>query len=163
MLGRWSARVHLLCGLNGAGKTTLARELASHIPAARFTLDEWMLRLYGLRYDDREYVARLRGCQDLIWDTALQVLRLGRDVVLDWNQWSRARRAEWRDRAELAGYAVVVHYVDVPLKLAIERMQVRNTGHLDDAHTIDEAGVRHLASIFEPPTNAEGMKIVLHS
>lgn len=38
--------VHLLCGLPGAGKTTLARRLEAGLPAIRFSLDEWMLRLY---------------------------------------------------------------------------------------------------------------------
>ena len=37
--------VRLVCGLNGAGKTTLARELEATLPAVRFRLDEWMLRL----------------------------------------------------------------------------------------------------------------------
>ena len=44
--------VHLLAGLNGSGRTLLARALERRRPAVRFTLDEWMLRLYGLRYDD---------------------------------------------------------------------------------------------------------------
>jgi hypothetical protein len=46
-----TATVHLLCGLNGAGKTTLARKLEASLPAVRFNLDDWMLRLYpGLHY-----------------------------------------------------------------------------------------------------------------
>ena len=49
-----------------------------------------MLRLYQLRYDNPHYPARAETCKDLIWDTARQVLRAGVDVVLDWNQWSRA-------------------------------------------------------------------------
>jgi predicted kinase len=151
--------VHLICGLNGAGKTTLARELAASLPAVRFTLDAWMLRLYGLRYDDPAYVSRLDACRDLIWDTALDVLRVGRDVVLDWNQWSVDRRAEWRRRANEAGNGAVLHYVDVPVDVTVERALRRIDG---EAHQLDEAGVRHLASIFEPPTAAEGLEIVVH-
>lgn len=81
-----SPRVHLLCGLVGVGKTTLARQMARDGAAVRFSLDEWMLRLYGLGYEDREYVAKLDGCKALIWDMALQVLATGHDVILDWNQ-----------------------------------------------------------------------------
>lgn len=42
--------VHAICGLVCAGKTTLAKELASELDGVRFTLDEWMLRLFGLRH-----------------------------------------------------------------------------------------------------------------
>ncbi|MBZ2197071.1 AAA family ATPase [Occultella gossypii] len=41
-----AVRVHLLYGLAGSGKSTLARALAADGRAVRFTLDEWMLRLY---------------------------------------------------------------------------------------------------------------------
>ena len=54
--------------------------------------------------------------------------------MLDWNQWSRQRRAEWRDTARQAGYDVLLHH-------------------------IDETGVRHLAGIFEPPHAGEGLPI----
>lgn len=51
--------VHQLCSLNGAGKTTLARELELSLPAARFSLDEWMLRPYpGLHYASEDYGSR---------------------------------------------------------------------------------------------------------
>ena len=56
--------MHLLCGLLGAGKTTYAKQLATDVGGVRFTLDEWMLRLYGLRHDDPRYVARLKPCQE---------------------------------------------------------------------------------------------------
>lgn len=49
------AQIHLLAGLNGAGKTTFARHLEATIPAVRFSLDEWMLRLYGLSVDDPQF------------------------------------------------------------------------------------------------------------
>jgi predicted kinase len=146
--------VHLLCGLPGAGKTTHARQLAETLPAARFSRDEWMLRLYGLSYDDPAYAARLPTCTGLIWDTALQVLALGHDVVLDWNQWSRQRRAHWCATARQAGYRVLLHHVDVPVEVAVDRVLAR-TAH--DSHETDEAGVRHLAEIFEPPTTEEGI------
>lgn len=49
-----AVRVHLLCGLPGAGKTTYAARLAAENSAVRFSLDEWMLRLYPWTYDDPE-------------------------------------------------------------------------------------------------------------
>src|SRR5512141_353395 len=99
--------VHLLCGLPGAGKTTVARKLGAGLPAVRFSLDEWMLRLYPeVHFASGEYGDLAETCKLLIWDTALQVLQAGTDVVLDWNQWSRERRAVWAAKAVSAGAAV---------------------------------------------------------
>jgi predicted kinase len=118
--------VHLLCGLPGAGKTTLARQLEAQVPAVRFSLDEWMLRLFpDLHFSSGAYGGLAENCKLLVWDTALQVLQSGTDVVLDWNQWSRGRRAVWAGRAEAAGAAVVVHFVRTPLQTAVERADAR--------------------------------------
>ncbi len=154
--------VHLLCGMVGAGKTTLARQIAERHNGVRFTLDEWMRRLHGgLRYDDPAYVAALAACQGLIWDTAQQVLASGHDVVLDWNQWSCARRAEWASVARAVGALPIVHFLDVSVDLAVERA----VGRADSdpfSHELDEAAVRHLGALFEAPTQAEGIEIVMH-
>jgi predicted kinase len=152
-------RVHLIAGLNGAGKTTYARHLEAELPSVRFTLDEWMLRLHDLRYDDRAYPALAESCKSLIWDTALQVLVAGVDVVLDWNQWSRERRAEWAARARAQGFEPVLHYIRVGLDTAIARAAVRNGQDLAYAHTLGAAAVRHLASIFEEPDQDEGLQL----
>jgi len=53
-----------------------------------------MLRLYPeLSFDPAGYGSRAEICKDIIWDAAQQVLLCGVDVVLDWNQRSRSRRA----------------------------------------------------------------------
>ena len=165
MLEAWRAgppTVHLMCGLVCAGKTTVARRLASEVPAVRFTLDEWMLRLYGGRHDAPEYVARLEVCKALMWETALQVLGAGHDVLLDWNQWNRERRAEWRDRAHAATFPVALHFVDVPIETAVQRASDRAARGTQHVHQFGEEGVRHFATIFEPPTAAEGFRTVTH-
>ena len=154
------SRVHLLCGLPGAGKTTHARRLAEVLPAVRFSLDEWMLRLYALRYDEPSYAEKAEACKELIWSLAQQVLALDHDVVLDWNLWSRERRAEWRNRAASAGYPVLVHYIKVPVATAIERAERRTAQGVLHSHALDEAGVRHLQTIFEEPNPNEGIEIV---
>jgi predicted kinase len=162
-LGRRSGspRVHLLCGMVGAGKTTYARHLAAELPAMRFSLDEWMLRLYELPYDDPRYAARLDGCAALIWDTAQQALTLGNDVILDWNQWSRKRRQMWRERARAAGYAATLHYIDVSVETAIEQVARRAAAGVPGSHSITEAEVRHHQTIFEPPGEDEGIEVLI--
>ncbi len=151
------ATVHLLVGLNASGKTTHAERLQEQEPAVRFTLDEWVLRLFGTAYDHPGYPEQAQRCQDLIWDLACQVLAAGTDVVLDWNQWSRKRRDHWRDRADAQGHAVVVHYLPVPVETAIARAAQRESGGRH--HDLDAAAVRHLALLLEVPTEDEGSEL----
>jgi predicted kinase len=125
-------------------------------------LDEWMLRLFpDLHFSSGAYGGLAENCKLLVWDTALQVLQSGTDVVLDWNQWSRGRRAVWAGRAEAAGAAVVVHYVRTPFQTAVERADARASRLEAGSHRLGEADVRHLAGIFEEPEPSEGLRILL--
>jgi hypothetical protein len=153
------ATVHLLAGLNGVGKSTFARQLERDIPAVRFTLDEWVLRLYGLHYEHPDYAPSAEACKHLIWDTAQQVLATGVDVVLDWNQWSRHRRATWRDKALQAGHYPLLHYLPGSLETALARAEQRRRHGTQGAHVLDEAGIRHLARLFEIPAHDEGLEL----
>lgn len=152
-----------MCGLVAAGKTTVAKQLAETVPAVRLSRDEWMIRLYGLPHDDPAYVERLEPCTELLWDIALQIASVGTDVVLDWNFWNRQRRADAAQRVAGAGFAACVHWVDIPLEDVIRRADGRLASQSPLAHRIDEATVRHFATIFEPPTDDEGLPILCHT
>lgn len=151
--------VHAMCGIVGSGKTTIARALADELPALRLSRDEWMLRLYGLDYDDPAYVAAVGPCTELLWDVAADSLRGGLSVVLDWNHWSRERRAETKTRCAQLGVELQVHFVDASVETALAQALARRD---DDSHVLDEAGVRHSAAILEPPSADEGFVIVRH-
>lgn len=162
-VGSGGPKAHAMCGVVGAGKTTTARRLARELPALRLTLDEWMLKLYGpRRYDDPEYVAAIPRCMDVMWDVAGQVLSLGVSVILDWNHWDETRRADSRRRAAAVGVGLVVHYVEVPLKVAIAQAGARLAAGDAGAHGIDEDGVRHSAAILTPPDPREGVEVIRH-
>lgn len=149
--------IHLLAGLNGSGKTTRARQLAQALPGIRFSLDEWMLRLHGLRFDDARYPELAERCRELIWSTADQVLRTETAVILDWNMWSRARRADAVRRANELGAVCHLHYLHVPLETA----RARAAGRTDPtSHRLAPKGIDHLAQLFEPPGVSEGF--ILH-
>ncbi len=144
--------VHLLCGYNGAGKTTYAR--AGRSSAARSA----SVSINGCSASTRNG-AHAAACKGLIWDVALPIPALGHDVILNWNQWSRARRATWHDHAARAGYGVLLHYIQVPLAVAIARAKERAAAQVAGAHRLDAAGVRHLAALFEEPGGDEGLPI----
>ncbi|APX32788.1 hypothetical protein BH708_08705 [Brachybacterium sp. P6-10-X1] len=158
-----TARLHLLYGLAGSGKSTLARRLAEEEPAVRFTLDEWMLRLYpDLTIEDPAYGDRAAEVRELIWTVAEQVLRADVDAVLDWNSWSVARRGWALARAAGAGVDVVLHRLSTSLEESTRRAQERENTGTAFAHTVDQAGNEHLASLREEPTPSERLTIIEH-
>lgn len=115
-----------------------------------------MLRLHQLEFDHPDYPTAAERCRDLIWDTAVNVLRAGAPVILDWNLWSRGRRAEWRNRACAICAPCVLHYVRVPIDVAISRA----TARVDPAaHTLSAADIRNMAVLFEPPSATEGFAL----
>ena len=155
-------RVHLLYGLAGSGKTTLARVLAADGNAVRFTLDEWMIRLYpSLSFDSAEYGRLTEVVKDLIWSLAGQVLCTGTDVVLDWNSWSRARRAWAIRRAAEVSAPVVLHRLGASVEQAsaqaAQRARDQRTIY---AHSISQQDNEHLTSIMESPSEEEGFLII---
>src|ERR1700749_1504342 len=110
------ATLFLIVGLPGAGKTTRAKKLAAKHHALRLTPDEWMIPLFGdSMADGRRFVLEGR-----LISVALQVLRLGTSVVLDFGLWGRDERSALRWLARSAGAACRVVYlpVDKDQKLA---------------------------------------------
>lgn len=156
-------RLHLLFGLVGSGKSTLARQLAEETPAVRFTLDEWMLRLYPeVTLDDDAYGEHATGVRELIGDLAEQVLATGTDVVLDWNFWSRERRAWAVRRVQAAGGELVLHRLCTSLEESTRRARAREEAGAPFAHAVDLAGNTHLAALLEEPHESEGLHICQH-
>ena len=93
----------------------------------------------------------------MIWDLAGQVVRTGSSVVLDWNMWSRRRRADAVRRVAELGATCHLHHVVVPVDVAIQRASDRDDPR---AHRLESDAVLHLAALFEWPEDSEGF--VLH-
>ncbi len=73
----------LMVGLPAAGKTTRAKKFAAAHRALRLTPDHWMIPLFGDSMADGKRFA-LEG---RLISVALQALRLGTSVVLDFGLW----------------------------------------------------------------------------
>jgi len=86
-------------GLPGAGKTMQAKSLAAEHAALRLSPDAWMIPLFG--------EPEAAGKRDVlegrfIW-LALEALRLGTNVVLDFRFWGRDERSSLRWLARSVG------------------------------------------------------------
>src|SRR5690606_39489497 len=92
--------LQLLIGPVGAGKTTYAQRRIQHAPAVFLDLDSWMVRLFGGDRRPSEgvlpwYLERRDRCRGLLWDTALNVLSCGSDVIVELGLVGRAEREEF--------------------------------------------------------------------
>jgi predicted kinase len=121
------AILFLMVGLPGAGKTRRAEELAAQHRAIRLTPDEWMIPLFG----DSMAGGKRFVLEGRLISVALQALRLGTSVVLDFGLWGRDERSAlcWLARSAGASCRVVYLPIDKDVQLARITHRQANTPH----------------------------------
>lgn len=123
--------VHLVFGPQGAGKSTHARAIAKRESGVRFSIDEWMVRLYGPDAPKPMQLGwimtRVGRCEEQIWSVAREVARSGGAVVLDLGFTKAASRTEFVGLCEEAGLEYETHYVNAPHDERRRRVLARNT------------------------------------
>lgn len=150
------ATLFLLCGLQGSGKTTLARRLETEHAALRLTADEWLRHLHP-DLSESELDELREAVEQLQWATALRVLTLGCNVVLDWGLWARQERDLYRSQARGVGARVVLCLLDPPRYELQDRLTRRNAHLPPGAFRITEDEFTRAWEFFqrERPTPAE--------
>ena len=152
--------VHMICGPIGAGKTTLARRLAEERGAVRFSLDEWVMQLFGAEapepMEPRWWADRCTRCSDRIWNVCQGLLDKGVDIVLDFGFPRAVHREEHRERAEQCGAEVHLHVVTASAALRWQRVQARNRARGETfALRVSESMFGSSEAWWEPPAEAE--------
>ena len=158
------ACLHLLCGKAGAGKSTLAASLATLHRAVLISEDIWLARLFGDQmktFDDyRLFSQRARA---VVGPLVVDLLRVGQNVVLDFPANTRGARAWFRSLCDAAGAENVLHYLDVPDQLCLQRIDKRNIERPEGSHHLTPEMFAHITSFFEAPEPGEGFRIELHA
>jgi len=146
-----AATMLLMVGLPGAGKTTRAKELAAAHRALRLTPDEWMIPLFGdSMADGKRFVLEGR-----LITVALQALRLGISVVLDYGLWGRDERSALRWLARSAGASCQVVYLSVDKDVQLARIAHRQAATPYRTFPMTEADVDTWREEFQAPDAAE--------
>jgi predicted kinase len=141
----------LMVGLPAAGKTTLAKELAAAHRALRLTPDEWMIPLFGEPMaDGRRFVLEGR-----LISVALQALRLGTSVVLDYGLWGRDERSALRWLARSVRASCQVVYLPVGKDVQLARIAHRHATAPHRTFPMSEADVDTWQDQFQVPDAAE--------
>ena len=146
-----AATMILMVGLPGAGKTTRAKELAAAHRALRLTPDEWMIPLFGdSMADGKRFVLEGR-----LITVALQALRLGTSVVLDYGLWGRDERSALRWLARSVAASCQVVYLPVDKDAMLARIAHRQAMTPHQTFPMSEADVNQWCERFQIPDAAE--------
>lgn len=148
--------VILVVGCTGAGKTTYARQLADEMGGIRFSIDEWMVPLFGpdqpkpIRFD--WMMERVNRCEAMIFTVVGQAVARGIPAVLDLGFTKREHREKFRTLCANAGLNVEVHFVDVPRETRWQRVQARNSEQGETfAMEVDRSMFDFMEGMWEPP------------
>lgn len=90
----------------------------------------------------------------------LELVAVGRDVVLDFSFWSRRMRDDYRTLLEPTGVVPETVYLATDRDTVLDRMRSRRGSHPDDYVLPAELAAQHFDH-FEPPTAEEGPLTVI--
>ena len=146
----------MMVGLPGSGKTTEAKKLEQEYKALRLTPDEWQYFLFGHDIHEQEHDAPHTKVEELMWEVAIKVLKLGCDVILDFGFWTKSERDEFRRKAHSFGADSKIHYMNTPNDVIWERLNARNQSAGKDAvFYVGRKEFDEWSGLFEIPTKEE--------
>lgn len=147
------SRVVLMCGPAGSGKTRYARSLEAK-GWVRLSIDEEAWRLGHREMPLPDAVAEsIRADQR---ERLVQLVRAGRDVVVDYSLWRRADRDEYRELVRAHGATTEVVHLRVSRDEVRRRMGGRNRGELEaNSFRIDAGLLESYLDSFESPSPEE--------
>lgn len=155
------ATLHLIHGFVGVGKTTFAKKLESESEnTVRFTLDEWMIALFGQNPTKEEFVEFEPKIKVLIWKTVEQLLKNGTDIILDYGFWKRAERDDYKNLGKNLGIMVKLYNLQCDDDVIRERVEKRTQKMEHGALFIDENALDEFKQYFEPIVEDEKATLI---
>jgi len=162
-MGRCVPTVVLMCGLPGSGKSTYAQRYVD-AGYARLSLDEaiWQ-RLDGRdagrvlepdEFDALKVEVRLEQRRELA-----DLMASGRDVVVDYTFWSRARRDDYKALIEARGGQWRLVYLAADRDTLAQRIAARNADVGANSVTLSPELFEQYLDRFEEP-HGEGEEVV---
>ncbi|OEE39753.1 AAA family ATPase [Vibrio anguillarum] len=150
-------KIYFVCGFIGSGKTTYSKALAEKHGAFRFSIDEWMIPLYGEHMEREVFDSRLGTLEGLFKDASLQLFSLGVPVIFDFGFWRKADRDTFTAWASSVGVDSEVHYLDVSFDTCKHRAFARNSELNGMSYEMTPEMLDLFWSWFEAPTSNENV------
>jgi len=131
--------IHIVFGPLGAGKTTYARQLSAGEVATYFSIDQWMVDLFGADAPtplNMPWVTeRVERCEHRIWLTAKNVVNCDGNVVLDLGFLKVANREKYIELARQESMQTKMHFVHAKRETRRLRVMARNE-HKGDTYAL---------------------------
>ncbi len=154
--------LHLICGRIAAGKSTLANDLGRRDGTVVIREDNWLSDLYGAQMTSiQDYLrcaALLRG---VVGPHVAEILDAGVSVVLDFQANTVDARAWMRGILDRTDAAHVLHVLDTPEDVCLQRLKARNAAG-DHPFAVTEAQFHRMSRHFVPPHPEEGFEVQVH-
>ncbi len=122
--------IHLIVGNTGSGKTTYATELNNKTNGIIFSIDKWNKTLFlaDKKADDglEWFLERIDRAEKMIMELVLQLENSKTDSILDLGLSKFEHREKFRKFADLNGYKLKIHFLDIPKETRLKRVMKRN-------------------------------------
>ena len=151
------AKIYFVCGFVGSGKTTYSTQLAETKGAFCFSIDEWMIPLYGEHMEREVFDARLATLQGLFTAASLQLLSLGVSVIFDFGFWTKSERDDFKSWAAANNIESEMRYLDVPYDTCKQRATARNSDLAGKSYEMTPEMLELFWSWFEVPSTDENV------
>lgn len=152
--------VHLVTGGTGAGKTHYSIQLATKLRGVRFSIDDWMTRLFwmdGPQPPSFEWaMERIGRCEAQIRCEVETLARLGIPSILDLGFTRADHRAAFVDFATEIGTSATLHWINISAEQRWQRVLQRNEEQgVTFAMDVNRAMFDFMEGEWEPPSDKE--------
>ncbi|BCE00272.1 AAA family ATPase [Marinicellulosiphila megalodicopiae] len=145
-------KLYILNGFIGSGKTTFAKKIEAQSNVQRFTVDEWMLPLFGEADMERDvFDSKIEFLEAQFKKMAEKFLNNGVDVILDFGGWSKNERDQMRQWANTIECELNMVYIDTSFEICKERALKRTEQKTENNYMFDEQTIDTLFGFFETP------------
>lgn len=152
--------IHMICGPAGSGKTTHARKLADELGGVRFSIDEWMVALFGddvpANISPGWINPRLLRCDQQVWSIARQLGTCGTPAILDLGFQRAEHRRRFAALVAEASLTAKLHVLNTSITERWRRIEDRNEQRGETFHMeVTRQMFEYSETFWEPPTAAE--------
>jgi len=154
--------LYLFCGKMAAGKSTLAAKLSKELGVVLLSEDDLLTKLYpGEITDIPTYVERSERLKIVVEDMLLDLLSHGVPVILDFPANTAKQRAHFAEIAKQANASHELHYINLSDSACKSQLLMRASESQEKAPTDTLAMFDAITKYFEPPSENEGLNIVI--
>lgn len=152
--------IHLIVGNTSSGKTTYSNELKKETNGIIFSIDTWNKILFlpdkkpdnGLEW----FLERIERAEIMILDLVEQLESAKTDSILDLGFSKLEHREKFRKFADLNGYELKTHFLDISKETRFKRVTQRNIEKGDTFEfEVSKEDFDFMENWFEQPSKKE--------